>query len=107
LTAFFLLFLPQQNSYNVVAMNMKRIVYTLCAIVLCAACTPTAETVKNDCLKNADYAVIYGNTLDAYCTCVEQKLQETEKTMPLHDSIVQNATQSCAVEYTTLDTDFE
>lgn len=85
---------------------MKRIVYTLCTVAIYVACTPTADAVKNDCIKNADYAVIYGNNLEAYCNCVEQKLLETEKTMPLHDSIVQNATQSCAVEFTTLDTDF-
>ncbi len=84
---------------------MKRIVYTLSTVAVCA-CTPTAETVKNDCMKNADYATIYGNNLEAYCNCVEQKLIATEKEIPLQDSIVQNAIQSCAVEFTTLDTDF-
>jgi len=84
---------------------MKRILFTFAATAACAACAPTAEKVKNNCMKNADYAVIYGEKLEAYCNCVEQKLQETEKEMPLKDSIVQSATQSCAVEFTTLDTD--
>ena len=88
---------------------MKQILYTLSAVAALAAlaaCTPSAEKVKNDCMKNADYAIIYGDKLEPYCNCVEQKLAETEKEMPLKDSIVQSAIQSCAVEFTTLDTDF-
>ncbi|MDR1761963.1 MAG: hypothetical protein LBR55_05890 [Bacteroidales bacterium] len=85
---------------------MKQIVYTLAIAAAFAACSPTAQSVKEDCLKNTDFATIYGEQLEAYCSCVEQKLLETEKTMPLQDSIVQNVTQSCAVEFTTLDTDF-
>lgn len=85
---------------------MKQILYTLSAIAALAACTPSAEKVKNDCMKNADYAKIYGEKLEPYCNCVEQKLAETEKEMPLKDSVVQSALQSCAVEFTTLDTDF-
>ncbi|MDR2963406.1 MAG: hypothetical protein LBU90_07240 [Bacteroidales bacterium] len=85
---------------------MKQLFIILCGTALAISCTPTAESVKKECLKNEDFAVFYGEKLENYCSCVEQKLQEVEKTMPLHDSIVQNATQACAVEFTTLDTDF-
>jgi|GEM_PF-2988969 len=86
--------------------TMKQIVYTIAIAATFAACSPTAEKVKNDCMKNADFTIIYGEKLPEYCDCVEKKLQETEKEMPLKDSIVQSAIQSCAVEFTTLDTDF-
>lgn len=85
---------------------MKKLFFFISIAALCAACTPSAEKVKTDCLKNADYAIIYGDKLISYCDCVEQKLQEIEKEMPLHDSTVNNAMQSCAVEFTSLDTDF-
>ncbi|MCQ2608203.1 MAG: hypothetical protein MJ197_05900 [Bacteroidales bacterium] len=85
---------------------MKKTVFFLGVCLVAVACKPTPEKVKQDCLKNKDYAVFYGEQTPMFCDCVYGKLKEIADTADLNKQIVDSVTTDCETEYTTMDTNF-
>ena len=75
-------------------------------ILVCCSCSQTPESIKKDCLSDKVTKEIYDNKTTEYCNCLEKKLKPIADTSKLEDSIIENVKQSCANEYTSLDTKF-
>lgn len=78
----------------------------MCGVALLAACSPSAEDIREDCLKNKDNQIFYGEQTSLYCDCVYEKLKVVENEKPLTDSIIDSIKNECDAEYTSLDVNF-
>lgn len=78
----------------------------MCGVAWFAACSPSAEDIREDCLKNKDNQVFYGERTSLYCDCVYEKLKAVEKEKHLTDSIIDSIQNECDDEYTSFDVNF-
>jgi len=83
---------------------MKKIVYSI--VIFTASCTNHATFDKDACVADKELQTIYKDSLQSYCNCVEEHMQQTADTIHMNDSILEAYKQSCANEFTTLDTNF-
>ncbi len=86
---------------------MKKIAFIASILALISACTPSAEKIKNKCLKDKDIQVFYGDQTVSYCDCVYGKLKALEdSSVQLRYEIIDSVKADCDAEYTSLDTNF-
>lgn len=86
---------------------MKRILGISIIFAACVSCTPSAEKIKEQCLKDTDNQVFYGERTKDYCDCLYQKLKVAEvDKIPLTEAYVDSVKTECDADFTTMDTDF-
>lgn len=85
---------------------MKKIAFLLLILSLVVSCSPSAKKVKEQCLKDKDNQIFYGEQTPNYCDCVYSKLKMIEDTTKLTDEIIDSVKTKCDAEYTSFDTNF-
>lgn len=85
---------------------MKKLALAFVIIFLSVSCNPSAEKVKEQCLKDKDNQVFYGEQTPSYCDCIYEKLKEIQDSQKLTDEIVDSVKAECDAEYTNFDTNF-
>lgn len=76
------------------------------SIACITACTNNKQFNSKACVNDETIQKIYKENTQAYCTCVEKNIQNIANTIVMTDSIIETQKQSCANEFTTLDTNF-
>jgi len=83
---------------------------TVLASLFYASCSePKPQNAKeyyNLCMTDSINKIIYEDSLEAYCNCIQSKLNEVENIDSLPQDEEKAIIQSCADKYTNLDTSF-
>lgn len=61
---------------------------------------------KESCMKQKDFKLLYKQSVNEYCSCVEQKLATEPEELQRKAKTIDSIYNACAEEFISLDTEF-